>query len=70
MAQQGGGPNRKESAVDLAKLIDKGIRVKLHGGREGARFVHKLDLHLGTLQLLLTQLLLDVPRSHGRAQGL
>jgi hypothetical protein len=27
---------RKQSAVDLAKLVDKAIRVKLAGGREGA----------------------------------
>lgn len=26
---------RKESALDLAKFIDKGVRVKLSGGREG-----------------------------------
>jgi U6 snRNA-associated Sm-like protein LSm7 len=26
--------NKKESAVDLAKFIDKGVRVKLAGGRE------------------------------------
>jgi U6 snRNA-associated Sm-like protein LSm7 len=25
----------KESAVDLAKFVDKGVRVKLAGGREG-----------------------------------
>lgn len=28
--------NPKQSAVDLAKFIDKGVRVKLAGGREGA----------------------------------
>jgi hypothetical protein len=28
--------NKKESALDLAKFIDKGVRVKLAGGREGA----------------------------------
>lgn len=27
--------SKKESALDLAKFIDKGIRVKLAGGREG-----------------------------------
>lgn len=27
--------HKKESAVDLAKFIDKGVRVKLAGGREG-----------------------------------
>lgn len=27
--------SKKESAVDLAKFIDKGVRVKLAGGREG-----------------------------------
>ena len=27
--------SRKESALDLAKFIDKGVRVKLAGGREG-----------------------------------
>ena len=29
--------SRKENALDLAKFIDKGVRVKLSGGREGAR---------------------------------
>lgn len=33
MSSQAGG--KKESAVDLAKLVDKSIRVKLAGGREG-----------------------------------
>lgn len=28
--------NKKETALDLAKFIDKGVRVKLAGGREGA----------------------------------
>lgn len=27
--------SKKESAVDLARLVDKGVRVKLAGGREG-----------------------------------
>jgi hypothetical protein len=27
--------SKKESALDLAKFVDKGIRVKLAGGREG-----------------------------------
>ena len=27
---------QKESALDLAKFVDKSIRVKLAGGREGA----------------------------------
>lgn len=27
--------HRKETALDLAKFIDKGVRVKLAGGREG-----------------------------------
>lgn len=36
MSRQGGPPARKESAVDLAKFVDKGVRVKLAGGREGA----------------------------------
>lgn len=26
---------KKESALDLARFIDKGVRVKLAGGREG-----------------------------------
>mmetsp|Transcript_37050 Transcript_37050/g.93437 ORF Transcript_37050/g.93437 Transcript_37050/m.93437 type:complete len:107 (-) Transcript_37050:290-610(-) len=34
MSRQGGPPMRKESAVDLAKFVDKGVRVKLAGGRE------------------------------------
>lgn len=29
------GPRGKESALDLAKFVDKSIRVKLAGGREG-----------------------------------
>ena len=29
--------SRKENALDLAKFIDKGVRVKLSGGREGDR---------------------------------
>jgi U6 snRNA-associated Sm-like protein LSm7 len=29
--------SRKESALDLAKFIDKGVRVKLAGGREGEK---------------------------------
>ncbi len=28
--------SKKESALELAKLMDKGVRVKLAGGREGA----------------------------------
>jgi hypothetical protein len=31
--------SRKESAFDLAKFVDKGIRVKLAGGREGKLIV-------------------------------
>ena len=27
---------RKETVIDLAKFIDKGVHVKLSGGREGA----------------------------------
>lgn len=27
--------SRKENALDLAKFVDKGVRVKLAGGREG-----------------------------------
>ena len=30
--------SRKENALDLAKFIDKGVRVKLSGGREGMRY--------------------------------
>ncbi|CAG9461332.1 unnamed protein product [Pedinophyceae sp. YPF-701] len=33
-AQQRTGPNKKEWALDLAKFVDKKIRVKLQGGRE------------------------------------
>ena len=29
--------SRRENAVDLAKFVDKGVRVKLSGGREGKR---------------------------------
>jgi hypothetical protein len=32
---------KKESAVDLAKFVDKGVRVKLAGGREGRPVVAK-----------------------------
>lgn len=32
----GQGPPKKESALELSKLVDKGVRVKLNGGREGA----------------------------------
>ncbi len=28
--------SKKESAIDIAKYIDKGVRIKLAGGREGA----------------------------------
>lgn len=27
--------SRKDTTLDLAKLVDKGVRVKLAGGREG-----------------------------------
>ena len=27
--------SKKENTLDLAKLVDKGVRVKLAGGREG-----------------------------------
>lgn len=27
---------KKDTAIDLSKFIDKGVRVKLSGGREGA----------------------------------
>jgi hypothetical protein len=30
------GPPKRETVVDLAKFIDKGVLVKLSGGREGA----------------------------------
>ena len=29
-----GGPRRKESAIELGRLVDRGVRVKLAGGRE------------------------------------
>ena len=31
---------KKETVLDLGKFIDKGVRVKLSGGREGARINH------------------------------
>lgn len=34
--------SKKESALDLAKFVDKGIRVKLAGGREGELRCHML----------------------------
>jgi U6 snRNA-associated Sm-like protein LSm7 len=34
---------RKESAIDLAKCIDKGVRVKLAGGREVAGVLKGYD---------------------------
>lgn len=30
--------SRKENALDLAKFVDKGVRVKLSGGREGTQY--------------------------------
>lgn len=38
----GASMSKKESAVDLAKFIEKGVRVKLAGGREGVQ-PHTLD---------------------------
>lgn len=35
MSERPERPPKKESAVDLAKFVDKGVRVKLAGGREG-----------------------------------
>jgi hypothetical protein len=32
--------SKKESVLDLAKFIDKGVRVKLAGGREGELIRH------------------------------
>ena len=32
-----GGAGRRENALDLAKFVDNGVRVKLSGGREGER---------------------------------
>lgn len=37
--------SRKENALDLAKFIDKGVRVKLSGGREGAPLVKAEPQH-------------------------
>jgi hypothetical protein len=37
--------SRKENALDLSRFIDKGVRVKLSGGREG---VTPVLLALGT----------------------
>jgi hypothetical protein len=31
---------KKETVLDLGKFIDKGVRVKLSGGREGASCAH------------------------------
>jgi len=31
--------SRKENALDLAKFVDKGVRVKLSGGREGTQHI-------------------------------
>ncbi len=33
------GMSRKENALDLAKFVDKGVRVKLSGGREGTQHI-------------------------------
>ena len=37
--------SKKESALDLAKFVDKGVRVKLAGGREGEGSLI-LELHV------------------------
>lgn len=31
------GGQKKDNALDLSKLVDKTVRVKLAGGREGVR---------------------------------
>ena len=38
---------KKETVLDLGKFIDKGVRVKLSGGREGAWRAHSLALPEG-----------------------
>ena len=40
---------RKENALDLAKFIDKGVRVKLSGGREGEHWLRVGDAIRGTV---------------------
>jgi len=37
--------SRKENALDLAKFVDKGVRVKLSGGREGTQHTEARTLH-------------------------
>lgn len=37
MAGGPGGTSRRENALDLAKFVNNGVRVKLSGGREGER---------------------------------
>ncbi len=37
---------RKENALDLGKFIDKGVRVKLSGGREGSQQTAGSTAHL------------------------
>ena len=45
--------SRKENALDLAKFIDKGVRVKLSGGREGAKMlITGSKLHFSSILLV------------------
>lgn len=47
---------KKENALDLAKLIDKGVRVKLSGGREGEQAVSE-PMYLVTICIYNTVLI-------------
>jgi hypothetical protein len=70
--------SRKESALDLAKFIDKGVRVKLAGGREGQLTFAMVRPVLSPAQALTPPLqppsttLTNKHNKHsgGRAQGL
>ena len=43
---------KKENALDLAKLIDKGVRVKLSGGREGEMLAPMIPQYMLVTQIL------------------
>lgn len=46
--------NPKQSAVDLAKFIDKGVHVKLAGGREGEIYKGSLNCYLHVIKTFLS----------------
>lgn len=69
--------SRKENALDLAKFVDKAVRVKLSGGREGDRTVlvrlpARSQHVLGIISRCQSRLMAAVSaaRSRGSAQRL